>query len=510
MLIEILDQKHPEYDAEAWADLGALYAGGKKFRQRLYRFLDRNTEEPDGVYAKRCRQAHYRSYMGPITDYYASWLFSDEPVVRSVDELGAPVEIDKWYAEFKEDVGGDTDLSKFLHDRFRSALVTQIAYWIVELPGDDGKQPADMAEFKQRNLGDATLQKLDRADLYDWECDQKGRMLYAVTHDIRVIRPSLASKRDQVVETWKTYDDTDVETFELRYQLGKRPPPTHDVPSTEKRKHGAKQLPIVRLLIPEGLCIGLRTESAQLEHFRLSAALSWAIRQCCYPMPVFHSEDENRPPTMGAGYYITVSLKESFEWSSPDAAPFAVISKEIDGQREEIYRITNQLSQSVNTRQGGSAQRSAESKNVDLQATQILLGAYAKEVRQATELTYEIVSDARGDRDTTFDIAGLSNWDTEGPTEILTNAGLAATLAIPSRTFNAELKTRAAFALVPDIDQHKRDAIRKEIEEGVENDSDMADAMKAAMVDNATAPPTDTPGNKPRGSAPTGMAVPNG
>ena len=75
MLISELNSTHASYDADTWGDYDALYEGGAKFRRRVARFLKQNPLEPAQVYSDRCSVAHYRSYLGPVVDYFAAFLF---------------------------------------------------------------------------------------------------------------------------------------------------------------------------------------------------------------------------------------------------------------------------------------------------------------------------------------------------------------------------------------------------------------------------------------------------
>lgn len=503
MQIQTLDQKHPTYDADLWADVSALYAGGKKFRERLNRMLIQNPMEPADVYRKRQEEACYRSYLGPIIDYYAAWLFSDALTIRSLDKTtGEAVEVDDWYAKFKEDVGNDKDMSNFVRERFTEALQKQHAHWLVEFPNDGAPPPVDKAEFTQRKLGNARLRKVDREDLYDWECTEEGDLVWCIVHSQKLVRPDPRRPRDTVVETWEIFDAGNVETFILTYKKGERPPKETEVPSQGVRPHGAKRVPLVTLKVSDGLWIGGRVFAPQLEHFRLSCALTWAIRRSCYAMPILKIENGDNPPAMGTGYYLKMGIKESFEWAAPPDGPFAVIAGQVDTQRDEIYRITHQLALSVD----GSTTavgRSGESKEADSLATRVMLIAYGSDVREAVEETFEIVSDGRGDEDITFSVEGLDDFETTAPADLVATATSADILNIPSPTFRKELYTRVAFALIPDVDQKTRETIKTEIDEGVDEDIALKEEMQKAQLEGVQNP------EEPAAGEGGGAPVPN-
>jgi hypothetical protein len=483
MQIGILDQKHPTYDEELWADVSALYAGGKAFRARLSRMLVRNPMEPPETYINRQREACYRSYLGPIIDYYASWLFSDQFTIRATDkQTGEHVETDSWYARFKEDVGSDMDLHNFMRERTTEALQKQHAHWIVEFPADGLPEPKDKADFTSRGLGNARLRAVNREALYDWEMGDDGELVWCIVHSTKAVRPTPLAHRTRIIEQWKVYDATFVETFQIEYEGNARPSAEEEAASVDRRPHGARRVPLVTLSISDGLWIGGRVFAPQLEHFRLSCGLSWAIRRTCYAMPILKLENDERAPTMGAGYYMKLGTTESFEWAAPPDSPFAVIAAEVEAQRDEIYRITHQLALSVD---GSSTAigRSGDSKEADSLATRVMLIAYAAEVRAAIEETFEVVSDGRGDIETTFSVEGMNAFDTAAPAELVANAIQSDALNIPSPTFKKEFFSRVALALVPDVDMKTKDTIQEEIRNGVDQEVELREELNIAELE---------------------------
>lgn len=488
MLLKYLDAKHDSYDAECWADNEALYKGGAAFRARIGRFLPQNPQEPSEVYSARKQEARYRPYVGSICDYYVAWLFSANFDVRAKNtETGKPVtELDGFYARWKEDVGEDCDLKDFLRERLKSALTTGCAHWLVVFPDDGLPRTTDKADFRSRGLGDAKLRKVDRSQIYDWQEDDDGRLLWVIVHELKHIRLNpRAGKRSTYVETWSLYDAENVETYSVTYEDGRRPKADEEIASIGIRKHGAAQVPLVSMTMPEGLCVVERCKDAQLENFALQSALTWNIKRTCYAMPVFQLTSDEKPPKMGAGYYIMIGAEEKFSWAGPPTEHLAITSEAIDTNREEIYRITHQLALSVNNHKGAAVARSGDSKEQDALSTRVMLNAFGAVVKEALEETYEILSDGRGDIDIEFSIEGLDSFDTAAVSTLIANAVAMNELGIQSATLEKDVKTRVGLAMAPDADQARKDAIRTEIEDGVDNPPEQPDGEAAlhAMAD---------------------------
>lgn len=447
----------------------------------INRFLPPNPAEPPDVYQTRVQEASYRSYLGPIVDYFCSWLFSGAFSVRAKDQNGQALNsVDSYYSEFQEDVGGDVDIVDFMRERMTKALVKGCSYWLLSMPDDGGQPATDKFDYERRRLGYATLQAVEREELYDWEVDEHNKLIWCVLHKEASIRQGLGAKRNIVRETWRYFDREKVETYQIEYERKKRPGKTTDIPLVDSRPHGFQEVPLVCLHIKDGMWVGERVRSPQIEHFRLQCANNWLIRRTAYAMPVLKLEDQNSVPVMGAGYYVAIGKDEEFQWSSPSNTPFDVISKEIQNQRDEIYRIVHQMAQGLSNN-AETTGRSAESKDMDVAATRIMLNAYGSIVRKAIEETLEIISDARGDTNIFWSVEGLNGFDTTTTGSLIDTAASAQLLGIPSQTFKREIKQKIALALIPEADQNVKQKIKSEIADAIDKMS-AEDDMPADLV----------------------------
>jgi hypothetical protein len=478
MKLELLDAKHPTYDAETWERYWALYKGGKTLRQHVKHFLNQNEGEPAALYQRRLKEAAYRSYVGPIVDYYGAALFTSPPIARAKDDAGEIVEADDYYSDWKEDCdGAGCDFHDFLRARFRDMLVRETAWWIVELP--EAEAPVEnKLDWADKDLGEACLHAVESGQVYDWECDARGRLQWVTIHTFSKPRHSPRDKRNLLRQEWRVYDATNVEIFAIEYDPQERMlMPEDEIPSLGIKAHGFKRVPVVRMHAPDGLWLVDRVAEAQTEHFRLSAGLGWAIRRTCYAMPIFKTADIDRPPKMGTGYYLIVGAEDGLEWAAPPAQPFEVIATEVMTQKDEIYRVTNQMALGVENN-AAAIGRSAQSKETDSSSTETCLRAYAAPVREAAELTYDLLSEGRGDAEIDWSIEGLDRFNLADATASVAVATQAQLLDIPSRTFKVEMARATADALLPGIDQGTKDTIHTELEEGVAAAEDLKDEMK--------------------------------
>jgi len=473
MKLGLLSAQNCDYDVKTWRDYEALYRGGRDFRRRVRQFLAQNQNEPEAQYDRRCNDARYLCYVGPIVDYFASQLMAAPMTVHATNGVDPDViEADPFYASFKEDVDGlGTDLVDFAREGFRQALIKQWCWWLVSMPSDGGRAPKSLAEWESRGLGRAVLRFLDAERVVDWELDEVGELLWAITFDESHPRSSPAASRSLTKLTFRIYDRAQVHTFEKVFDPKETQLKEDDeIPLKSSEAHGFERVPLVRVMTPHGLWLLNRVADAQVAHFQVSSGLKWAIRTTCYAMPVFRLEEDtqaNRSP-LGAGYYLKIGTNENVDWLSPPAESFGVIADKEKSLKDEIYRVAQQMAAGVDNN-AAAVGRSAESKIADSSATEVCLKAYGAIIREAIDKVYALVIEGRREKDKLkISVSGLDRFSLADAAITVGNTEKAKALEIPSATFTKELYAQVAESLLPSLDQEKKDAIRAEIAEGVD------------------------------------------
>lgn len=404
---------------------------------------------------------------------------------------------DDFYARFKEDVDGlGTDLTDFVRSAFRKALVKGRAWWLASLPTPEF-EPVNAFQAEAAEMLDVRLSAMDAEDVIDWCFDKDGDLEWAMCFEQDKARGSLLENRGALRKTWRYYDETNITTFERVFSVdeqksGVHTDPDSDIQQISKEPHGFTRVPLIHVFLPDGLWLLDRVYDAQIEHFRLSAGLGWMIRRTCYATPVFQMDgDEGDAPIMGAGRYVRIGANDKMGWTAPPSDPFEVISSEIKSEKDEIYRVAQQMAQGVDNN-AAAVGRSGESKIQDASATEVCLKAYGAEMRGGIERTLDLVSDGRGDK-LEWSAQGLDKFNLHDANLAVTNATAAKALAIPSETFTQELYVHTAEALLPALDQGKKDQIRKEIEDGVAEEMEakkqLQQAQQEALLSGDMPPP---------------------
>jgi hypothetical protein len=472
--LKTLDQLHPDLAGdglEILADYDALYRGGDAFKKRKKRFLPQRPNEENEVYDFRLKSAHYLNYAGPLVDQLVAWLFTGRMEIRTRDKAASP---DAFYATFKEDCDTNgTDLVAFVRDRLRSALVRRRAWVLVDFPAAP-TDPASLADWKAQGLGRGYLCPLDAESVFDWERDEDGELVWAITHSQEKKRTSPDDSRDMITRRWTVWERDGWRRFAITYKQDEAPKADDAIPQVGQGPSPTPGLvPLVELQLPDGLWLMDRMESPCSEQMRARNALSWSLARTCYAMRIFHLErerdkDEN---VHGPAYGIVIGTDEKVTWDAPPADAFKPVADYGQSLKDEIYRVTSQMAAGVDNN-AASIGRSGESKSADASLTEIVLRSYGMIACDFTERVLERVSAGRGEKPKAesagiWHVTGLdkfSHGDAGAFVDVLTKLE---PLAIPSRTLHVQAYEQVARMMLPGASQEVLDAICDEIDKGV-------------------------------------------
>ena len=190
-------------------------------------------------------------------------------------------------------------------------------------------------------------------------------------------------------------------------------------------------------------------------------------------------------PVIGQGLGITIGTEESFGWAEPSGGSLSQLREEIKSQKDEIYRIAQQVGMSSDSTSTAVA-RSGLSKMADAEATSACLRDYATVAREAIEATFELISNARQDYDIAFSVEGLSTFNTQDIESIIDAATSAKEAGIEdeSDTFRVESHYRIASLVLPsDTAQDTKDKIREEIRRGKQKDLGLVNGKPVSAPD---------------------------
>lgn len=492
-----LSQKNPEWDGPYWRRCRALYAGGKKLLKDMDVLRDvfpPHLNENPYVYAERCRRAYYIPYAGEVIDMITSALFSEDLKMESEPDA------DPWYEEWVKDVsppgGSKQTLQEFLKEQITTALVCKRAWSLIDLPtvqdvmekaiktgqGVPDTEPSSLAAQEKLGLLDAYACPLDPENVWDWEMDRDGQILWLIVHYKLAQRQGIDGDRDTITERWMYYTPTTWEQYELTYHKTRPPTEATEVPKVKEGTHSFGRVPVVRLELPDGLWAMGKIESIAVAHLNKRNALSWAQYKALFPTlthfagppdpmnPITDDPDRILNQTIGQGHVTQLGDKDRLEYVGPDSAPYAIAAQDLKDLRDEMHRVVHQMAMSVDN-SGAALQRSGESKQVDQESTAVILREFAKITREHAVELHETMQAGRKDPEVAWSVEGMDGYSDSTVDTLVTMAQTLEVVSIPSATFQQEWKMQLTRKILGDsVDEEKLEDIRRELEQNITNE----------------------------------------
>lgn len=471
MKIKLLQTKNPDYCGETWADYHALYKGGKAFRDRVGRFLHKNPQEHAQRYKQRKMEAPYRSYLGTVVNSFTALIGSsgDLKYTARIKDTDHGIEAPDWAQELSQDCDGSgRSIEQCVGKALNDSLVRGRHFWMLDFPENFGTVAGAKSDAIRAGATDIKIRSVLREDVMDWSKDDRGQLEWVVTQHVKHERKSPSDERGTEVYTWHVLDRKKVTVYEAEIKKGQRIDTEKNLPPQREIIHNLDKVPMVSMDMEDGLWIADMLESAQLEHFRSSTAQAWSLKQTAYTMPVFSVEDPKefakRPPTMGAGFFIAIGKDESADFMAPPTQHLASLADAIKANKDEIFRLVQQMALGVENN-ATAVGRSAESKIADSEATQVILGAMGKRVRDALHETLTMLSQLHQD-DIVWSVEGLSEFQSVDTDVLLQMLSEESVQSIRSDTFHRETEKKMVGVTLPSLDKTTRDLIDAEIEAG--------------------------------------------
>jgi len=478
MKYRALKRQHPDFDPEVLEEYAALAAGGRAVRKLIKTFLVQNEFEPKEVYERRCREAYYTNYAGPMVGYFKGYLFTSPSKISL--KGGAP--LDKVYQTFKESCDADgSDFDSFMSKRFAEALTKGAAYWRVNFP--DGLTPGmTIGDRDAAGLGLPTLVAIPTENIVHWKRDttdgppEDAPFLWLVEHEHIVELVDFEDDEPTTTLRWtRWHRDEPPKRWEVVFTGTKKIGDDDDIPEVDAPADIQGECPIVELRLPPHLWLMQHVGEPQVEHFRQQNALSWALKRSAFTMPVFSGmKDKRKAPKLGTGRYLMLAEGEKLDWPGPSQTPFDIITKELDRLKDEAHRVAQQMARGIDNN-AAAIGRSGESKEQDAAATEVVLREYGRIETAAEERTLQKVAKGRGD-DITFHVGGRDSYHLVDANAIAETALVTEGMKIPSRRYYIEKRKRMYRAEMPDLPEDARQEIDGDIEKNAPSDKQITQA----------------------------------
>lgn len=506
MKYDILNQKHPDFNAADIERKRLLYAGGDDIIKEAALFIPANQGENPTAYVNRLSCASYVNYMSNIIDTFASNIFNKELTVlpaKTEKENAKPTDEpqEDFYSEFAEDADlAGNDFPNAMKRVYRQAMVTGTGFLGLDFPKLD-QIPTNLLEEEQMGAARAYTYEVDESSVINWDLDDMGNYKWVVLKKEFPIQGSPFEQRENKKIQFKVWTLNEGvvkwELYELTTKMNNREPGAKtDVPVVDSGVTSFKQIPILRFSVSKGLWIGNKIGTLVADHFRMRSSLFYAQNRSMYAMPYYKqgaeydsggdlsviTEDDARGRKAAGVFasrgFAVIGPTDELGFAEPTGSCYELINTELKEHVDEIYRTVSQIAQSVTATSSGTA-RSGTSKQADNSAMERLLAEYGSLVRKFSQEVYACISEARSES-IDWEAHGLSNYELLDKEALLAEAMAFSEnmVNIPSMTFKKVHLTKLAQAFVPNAPVELQKIIEDEISEWC--DSNEKDIMETA------------------------------
>jgi len=521
--------RHPEYDPEYWERLEALFKGGKELLQNdsvMDRIFPRHRGEHEAIYQERRDCAHYLPFAGEIVANTVMGVFED-PMIISMEEEDAKVP--EFYVELENDVSRpgkrtECSMAEFVAKLLLDAEVKRCAWAQIDLPRVEG-------EFKDRKAEDDAgarrvyFVSIDAENVIDWEEDEEGDLLWAITKKVTNRRSTPDSDRSQITEEFTVFDREGYQVFEITYSKEKPPDPKDRVKLILSGNHTFRAVPLHRLKLPFSLWAMNKMESACRALLRDLNSLEWAVRQSLHQelyeflgqetadlmKKVGEAQRDTKRATnqrRGQGHVQVRGSDDSAEYVGPPTDGFDFALRLVEMHRDEMHRVNNQSGVNSDVT-AASRQQSGESKREEKTSSESLYRETGKFVKEFAKDLLQSAALGRNEEDQLegLEISGMTKFNERSMEGHLENAVTVQGMMIESPTFDRALKLDVVKVHGSDfLTKSQLETIEDELEENIREEDFDPDiptpeelAAHAAMAGKESVVPKPKPakGKKP-------------
>lgn len=503
-LFKILNTTHLDYDPTKVKKMCLLYEGGYDIMKHANMFMTKLTIESQNSYNERLQCAAYLPYLSQFIDQFSSSLFADDLIAKEASDandqstLGGTVENEDFYKIFAADCDLQNDsFHNFMKDTFTEALYSPCAYLGIDFSNTkEEDQPINLLEEESRGLSRAYLYDIDPLSVIDWKCNEANQKYdWVKLRNLKIIQPDPLQPAMKQIEFKVWTMNGDVAHWAL-YQskpiaLNKEFRENDDVPLVDEGDTSFREIPVFALCIPCGLHLGEKLGPVCEEFFQRRSFLVSNMNKTCVSIPYIKlgpeisapgealPSDVQANPNRGNRLrmqlsdqgYTVVGKDDDVGIAEAHGYSHELADKQLTELREQMHQVVQQMAQAV-TRNKQAMGRSGASKQEDRHATEILLTAYARVIKDFVKELYICISAARGES-VVWAIQGLSTFVSEDRDTIIAEvtavAGQQPILdMLPSETFHKKYLLRLAIALAGTVSPEEEATIQEELEDAIE------------------------------------------
>lgn len=469
-----LSTTHPDFDQEQIKKLCLLYQGGKNLKENAKLFLTKEPFESPAQYNSRLQAVSYKNYLSQIINDYTSELFSKNLSLTS-DEYLSPIYEEFWYKTDKS----DKSILHFMEEIFHEAVLYGKSYFGLDLPKSD-QEFTSLAEEEASLEAIPYLFNISPLSVINWKKDEHGKYQFLVLQNEEIIQENPFSSERYTLCTFKIWFKENEQVHYAIYQgkTKKQFKAQDEFQLTDQGTVSFQQIPIFCLDIDRHLCIGSLIGELCQDLLKKESALNFAMQRSLFAIPVYKqgpelpddnsiSEISQNPhrgqstaQRMRQNGFAVIGPNDDLSFVEPSGQSFEINQQKIEHLTNEIYRIVNQMSHSIQSSQANY--RAALSKQLDQRSKQLILETYAHLIKKTIKKVISTIAEARGDK-FEFQIHGMNDYQNTSRDILIQEAQSISQIFIPSKTFKVKYLAKLANSLFEDFLPEEKEQIEQEI-----------------------------------------------
>ena len=493
VLYKILKQRHPEYSKDHIEKQRLLYCGGYEIQKSAKRFLTKLSIERPQCYKERCDQVAYTPFVSQFTDAFSAALFSDElKIHQSADGYA----LDPAYDAFFQDADQkNNSLHNFLKDTFTESLYRDQAFVHIDFPPSNTAET--IADEKTKGLAIPYLSRIDPTSIINWEMrdDDEEKFRWVRIENDCTWKDPFAEKAQHQLQymtlqlvngfcTWTFHESPLLD-------LGKQVDDGYDFGPGTTLPTSFKEINILPCRIKDGIHVGNNIGPMAIEFYQRYSFLTYNANKTCVAIPVIklgpemsapgepppaeRQSDPNRGSTFKAELqnegFTVLGAGDDIEVVESLGSSHQFISDELTNLAERMHQTVHQMANSAETNSKALG-RSGDSKEEDRHATEILLSAYSRTMKDFTLELMTLISEARNETPD-WKIDGLSTFVEENRADLVNELKALAPNGnvlqlLPSPTLHKLYLTHLGLNLIDGATDDEAATIKDELEQAIE------------------------------------------
>lgn len=466
-----------DYDAckiQLYSDL----MDASEFEKRKDKYLPKTATEEHSQFqkfrAERVRNSTYTAHIQGLCSFLVSATLAANPSI--VPESDKSID---YYLNLNKDIdGAGHSLTLLSRNALTEGITQGRAYLSIDFP--EQEEAPDLKIQKENGSLDGKVCFIPASQIDDWECSEKGELLWARSHTIDFGRSNIFSPADIEVNKWTFITPKFLQTYSASRKIVDGKPEEWDKNAVAKGEeifyHDLGALPLIPIFTPH--IVGQLAPLA-LSLFAREASIDWFLSKSAYSQMVVTTDQpigELVSSELSCIVLKPANFGKDVTFPSPNPMHYANLASSADKKQKDLFLALQSLILQQSSKASGPRQ-SGVAKNLEYDQVSILLAVLADALMDSLEKALNLIKKLRNENNLIVRIYGIDDFDLDPLDSKIGVLTALIGLPVPDSAKKYAI-VDVCHALTQDADPDERQKIM--------NDAAAEDIEKEVKVDPAT------------------------